>query len=189
MTPPPTQEVFDKLLFTLDADRERAGEEYELLRLKLLEYFRSRACLGAEELADETLNRLAQKIATDEPIREVTRYCYGLARWIWMEYRRDPKAKHTNLDEVLALSVPVSDPIIQQERQSCIQHCLQHLTAEERETVVSYWDHDQQSNAHARREMATRLGISATALRIRISRSKNKLQACYVNCLENGPGK
>src|SRR5262245_41567772 len=62
-TPLTFQETFDKLLIRLNPDRERAGEEYELLRLKLLTYFRSRAYLRAEDLADETLNRLAKKIA------------------------------------------------------------------------------------------------------------------------------
>src|SRR5215212_7380200 len=78
-TSPPTQEVFDKLLLCLAPDRERAGEEYELLRFKLLEYFRARACFCDEELADEVLNRLAQKVAAGEPIREIRKYCYGLA--------------------------------------------------------------------------------------------------------------
>ena len=30
-TPPPSQETFDRLLLSLNVDRERAGEEYELL--------------------------------------------------------------------------------------------------------------------------------------------------------------
>jgi DNA-directed RNA polymerase specialized sigma24 family protein len=185
-TPPPTQEVFDKLLLCLDPDRERAGEEYEMLRLRLLTYFRSRACLCAEELADESLNRLAQKVAAGEPIREMTRYCYGLARLVWMEYLRDPITKNTSLDDLPALPTLMPDPLLQQERLDCFQHCLRRLTAEERQLIVSYWDHDQQSDSAARREMAARLGISPTALRIRVSRGKKKLKDCYYNCLETG---
>jgi len=185
-TPPPTQEVFDKLLLCLAPDCDRAGEEYELLRLRLLEYFRSRACLRAEELADEVLNRLAQKVAAGEPIREVPRYCYGLARWIRMEYLRDPKNKHTNFDDLPVIPVLPPDPLLEQERLNCFKHCLQRLTAEEREVVIGYWDHEEQSNSEVRRDMAARLGISPTALRIRISRSKKKLKACYDDCLERG---
>ncbi len=185
-TPPPTQEVFDKLLLYLAPDRERAGEEYELLRLRLLTYFRSRACLCAEELADEALNRLAQKIADGEPIREITRYCYGLAHWVWMEYLRDPKTKHTSFDELPLMTVIMPDPLLLQERMDCFKRCLKRLTAEERLMIVSYWDHDQQSDSTARREIAERMGISPTALRIRISRGKNKLKECYSNCMEKG---
>src|SRR5262245_9902469 len=185
-TPPPTQEVFDKLLLCLAPDRERAGEEYELLRLRLLTYFRSRASLCAEELADEVLNRVAQKVAAGEPIREMTRYCYGLARWVWMEYLRDPKARHTSFDELPVLPTHMPDPLLLQERLDCFQHCLQRLTAEDRQLIVGYWDHDKQSDSAARRDMAARLGISPTALRIRVSRGKNKLKDCYYNCLETG---
>ena len=134
----------------------------------------------------KALNRLAQKVAAGEPIREITRYCYGLAHWVWVEYRRDPKARHTNFDELLVLPVVSPDPLLQQERWDCFRHCLQSLPAEERQMIVSYWEHDQQSDSVARREMATRLGISPTALRIRISRSKNKLKDCFLTCLEKG---
>jgi DNA-directed RNA polymerase specialized sigma24 family protein len=185
-TPLPSEEVFEKLLLCLSPDRERAGEEYELLRLRLLKYFRLRACLCAEELADEVLNRMAQKVDAGEPIREVTKYCYGLAHWVWMEYRRDPKTKHLSFDELPLMPVVMPDPLVEQEKWNCFQHCLQRLTADERQVIVNYWDHDQQSDVIARREMATRLGISPTALRIRVSRSKNKLKECYLNCLENG---
>jgi len=185
-TPPPTQEVFDKLLLCLATERERAGEEYELLRLRLLTYFRSRACLCAEELADEVLNRLAQKVAAGENIREMTRYCYGLARWVWVEYRRDPKARHTSFDELPLIPALPPDQLLQQERSDCFQHCLHRLTEEERQMIVNYWDHDQLSDSAARREMAARLGISPTALRIRVSRGKNKLKECYSDCLEKG---
>jgi hypothetical protein len=62
----PTQEAFERLLLCLNPDRKRAGEEYELLRLKLIKYFSLRACLGAEELADETLNRLLSGTRADK---------------------------------------------------------------------------------------------------------------------------
>src|SRR5262245_44003529 len=185
-TPPPTQEVFDKLLLCLATERERAGEEYELLRLRLLTYFRSRACLCAEELADEVLNRLAQKVAAGEPIREMTRYCYGLARWVLVEYHREPKTRHTSVDELPLLPTLTPDQLLEQEPSECFHQCLQQLTEEERQMIVRYWDHDQQSDSAARREMAARLGISPTALRIRVSRGKNKLKDCFSNCIEKG---
>jgi len=173
-TLPPTQEAFDQLLLCLNPDRERAGEEYELLRLRLLEYFRARACQHADELADETLNRLARKVASGEVIREMARYCYGLARWVWIESRRDPETKHVTLDDAPLPPVVLPDHLLEKERLACFRHCLQELTVEERELMVSYWEHDQQPHSTARRELAESLGISPVALRIRVSRIKTK---------------
>jgi DNA-directed RNA polymerase specialized sigma24 family protein len=185
-TPPPTQETFDKLLLCLNSDRERAGDEYELLRLKLLEYFRSRTCLGAEELADETLNRLAKKIAEGEEVRDILRYNYGLARWVWVEYVKRPGVNQVSFDDSLVGTSISPDSLLEKERQACFQYCLRELTDRERELIVGYWDHENQTHRDARREMAERLQISLTALRIRVSRIKSKLEACFSRCLEQG---
>jgi len=177
------------LLFRLDPDRERAGEEYELLRLKLLTYFRSRAFMRAEDLADETLNRLAKKIAEGEEVRDVLRYCYGLARWVWMEYLKKPDAHPVSFDDLPLTPFVMSDPLLRKEREFCCQHCLRELSAADRELIAEYWIHENQNHRDARREIAERLRISLTALRIRVSRIKDKLETCFSRCLENGASK
>jgi DNA-directed RNA polymerase specialized sigma24 family protein len=171
----------------LHPDRERAGEGYELLRLKLVEYFRSRACLYAEELADETLNRLTKKVAEGEVIRDTLRYCYGLAHWVWVEHLRRPEVNQMSFDDLPVAPFVLPYSLVRKEREACYQHCLRELPAKERELVVEYWDHENQSHRDARREMAERLQITLTALRIRVSRIKDKLQACFSDCLERGP--
>lgn len=188
-TPSPTQETFEKLLTCLHTNRERAGEEYELLRLKLVEYFRSRACMYAEELADETLNRLAKKVAEGEEIRDTLRYCYGLARWVWVEHTRRPEVNNMSFDDLPAAPFVLQDSLVRKEREGCFQHCLRELPAKEMDLVVEYWDHENRSHRDARREMAERLQITMTALRIRVSRIKDKLQACFSDCLERGAAK
>src|SRR5574341_532577 len=188
-TPPPSQETFDRLLLSLNVDRERAGEEYELLRLKLLKYFRSRDFLRAEDLADETLNRLAKKIAEGEEVRDTLRYCHGLARWVWMEHLRKPDTHPVPFDNLPLTPFVMSDPLLKKEREFCCQHCLRELSAEERELIAEYWIHENQTHRDARREMAERLQISMTALRIRVSRIKEKLEACFSDCLERGKSK
>jgi DNA-directed RNA polymerase specialized sigma24 family protein len=186
-TAPPTQEAFDRLLLCINPDRERAGEEYELLRLKLIKYFSLRACLEAEELADETLNRLAKKIAEGEEIRELLRYCYGLARWIYVEYRRNPQSNQIPVDNMSVTPVIPPDPLVEKERQECFHHCLGRLTVEEKETIIKYCDDADQPHQWARRDLVEQLKISSTALRIRVSRIKKKLKACFSDCLEHGP--
>src|SRR5207237_9611124 len=57
-----TQDAFDRLLDWLDADRNRAGIKYEEIRHRLIKVLTGRGCMGAEDLADETLNRVAARI-------------------------------------------------------------------------------------------------------------------------------
>ena len=57
-----SQESFDALLKWLSADRDQAGQIYEEIRLRLIRIFTARACTEAEDLADETMNRVASKL-------------------------------------------------------------------------------------------------------------------------------
>lgn len=90
-----TQESFDKLLAWLHPDREQAGQSYEVIRRTLISYFLNRGCNLPEELADETINRIAQKI--DE---RVNRYMgdpanefYEMARILYAEHHRVDRSK------------------------------------------------------------------------------------------------
>src|SRR5689334_18556794 len=56
-----SQEAFDALLDWLDSDREQAGIKYEDIRGRLVMMFAARGCVDAEDLADETINRVTQR--------------------------------------------------------------------------------------------------------------------------------
>ena len=185
-TPPPTPEAFEKLLSRLHPDREQAGEEYELLRLKLQEYFRSRACFYAEELTDETMNRLAKKIAEGEEVRDVLRFCHGLAHWVWMEHLKRPDARRVTFDDLPVEPFVLPTSILQKQRDACFYYCLKQLPATDSALIIEYWEHGEQTNREARQKIAVRMGITLIALRIRISRIKAKLETCFYNCLEKG---
>lgn len=53
-------ERFDNLLRLLDLDRDVAGDKYERLRRKLIKFFEWNACFPAEDLADETFDRVGK---------------------------------------------------------------------------------------------------------------------------------
>src|ERR1043166_3680616 len=85
-----TQEAFDALLDWLDADREVAARKYETIRLRLVKIFVCRGCADAEDLADETINRVVAKlpeIAADY-VGEPAAYFYAVSQWIHQEYLR-----------------------------------------------------------------------------------------------------
>ena len=84
-----TKEALDKLLACLDQNREQAASRYEIIRRKLMKYFECRGCCSPEDLADETINRVARRIYEGKEIwtSEPANYFYGVARNVLKEYR------------------------------------------------------------------------------------------------------
>ena len=176
-------EEFNLLLLKLHPDRERAGEEYLLLWEKLLLYFQSRACLAAEELADDTLTRVAKKIAVGEEPRSFPAYCHGVAKLILLEYLKKPCSTSAPIEEISHETFDETDHINQKERQRCFDKCLREIPVEEARLLIDYCGNEDQPNRDVRRSLAERLEISPTALRIRVHRIKQKLEHCARKCL------
>jgi len=178
-----TGEAFDKLLARLDEDRERAGEKYEQLRLKLVKFFDYRGSLEPDEHADETLNRVTRKIDEGEAIENLQAYCYGTARLFFLDVLKERK------------KVPLEDaPELVQEadfdRESeadlqyrCFDGCLQKLPAENRELILGYYEDEKRDKIDKRKNLAERFGLELNALRIRTCRIRTKLEMCVADCV------
>jgi len=187
---PLTPENFERLLLCLNSNREKAGEEYFLLWQKMREYFAARGSVHPEELADETVSRLAKKIADGEEIRNIYKYSYGLARLIWMESLRKHENSHVSFEDAPVLPFADALPILMKEENACYLHCLHQLTNEEKNLIVEYWEQENDDlHYEARKHQAEKMGISSTALRIRVFRIRKKLEDCLMYCRKNGPPK
>jgi DNA-directed RNA polymerase specialized sigma24 family protein len=183
-----SQSAFDRLLATLDEDRESAGERYEELRQRLVFFFEKRGCRTAPECADETLNRVAKKIAGGEEIRNLTSYCLGVAHNVLHEYWDGPHRAWADLDEVTPLQAGVANPLAEDRKREeeeqtrrqagCMRECLARLPATERELITQY------STSGDRPRLAAQLAITLNALRIRINRIRDKLRQCVIDCLK-----
>jgi hypothetical protein len=77
-----TSEALEALLNHFSIDREEAGRQYELMRLKLVRYFERRSCPLAEDFADEAINRVDRKISEGERINNLPAYFLSVARLI-----------------------------------------------------------------------------------------------------------
>src|SRR5258708_13203074 len=80
-------EEFENLLARLDPDASRAAQEYELLRRKLVKLFERKKCLSPDELADETIDRVARKLEKQE-IHDIASFACGVAPIISIEFLR-----------------------------------------------------------------------------------------------------
>lgn len=102
-----SQEAFDTMLDWLDADRERAGCKYEAIRLRLIKIFTCRGCQAAEELADETINRVIGRIVeiANGYRGDPALYFYGVAQKVFLEYSRKVRGRLRTCPWTTPLSV------------------------------------------------------------------------------------
>jgi len=178
-----SREAFDHLLRALDADRDRAGEKYELLRRKLIKFFEWRGALNPQDLADQTLNIVADKLAQGERIQSFGAYCCGVGRMVLLE-----KSRESSLEDALRAEARIASDATEtglgDVRQDCLEKGLQQLPVENRELILTYYRDDKRAKIETRRALAERLGLPLNALRIRVHRIRAKLEESVRECVE-----
>ncbi|MDQ3253520.1 MAG: hypothetical protein M3R15_06380 [Acidobacteriota bacterium] len=173
-----TQAAFDSLLAWLDADRDQAGKKYENIRQRLIKIFTCRGRPDAEELADETINRVTIKApeVAKEYVGDPALYFYGVAQKVYLEsLRKRPPA-------VVPVEAARSDEIEQE--YECLERCLERLSPSGRELVLEYYQNDKRAKIDHRKQLAQKLGIAQNALRLRAHRIRATLQQCVQECLQ-----
>lgn len=173
-----TKAAFDKLLAWLDADREAAGKKYEDIRFRLIRIFLHRGCTIAEDLTDETINRVTRRVLEigESYVGDPALYFYGVAQKVYLEYVKKRPA---------ALPIPRPDPPeIVEQNYNCLQDCMKHIPAENRDLILEYYKDEKQAKIDHRKEMARRMGIALNTLRMRAHRIKMGLQKCVMACLK-----
>jgi DNA-directed RNA polymerase specialized sigma24 family protein len=185
-----TAQALDALLAILDSDRDRAGEKYEEIRLKLTKYFEWEGCVFAEEQADETINRVARAVQQGKDIVDLRAYFFGVARMIHFESLRNQEKQRRVLAELSAapaLAVIV-DGNPSETALGCLERCLETLPGEARDLITAYYQGDQVAKIRNRRDLARALGLASNALRNRALRLRAKLETCLVKCMKQRDG-
>ena len=179
-----TKEALDNFLSRLDVDRDRAGQKYEGVRLKLLKYFQWCGAVTPDMDADETINRVARKILEGENVYNLTAYIYGVARRVNAESLKLRNRNEQIADEVHDLEAPEpEDDPEAGERRVCFDRCLQFLPERSREIVIEYYQYDRNQKIEHRKRLAAKFGITLNALRIAAHRTRVNLETCVKECL------
>jgi DNA-directed RNA polymerase specialized sigma24 family protein len=169
------------------------GEKYLEMRRRLVAYFDRKNCLAPDELADEALNRVTQRL---EELGSITgtapaQYCYVTAKFVFLEYLRSHTRGSSSLEEmtpaeadaVLSTSAAQNDEAESKEHRSdCLERCLGKLASPDRDLILEYYRGEQRTKIENRRSLATALRLSVNALTIRASRIRNKLELCVREC-------
>lgn len=181
------EQTFRRLLAWLDQGVNTNGQSYLAIRERLLGYFDRKNCLNADELADDTLNRVARRldeeggnIETETPAK----YCYIVARFVFMEHLRANDKENAALDNLSRQANPMSheDRDRKEKLLECLDRCAAKLESSHRELIFGYYVGEQRAKIENRHSLARTLGISVNALSIRACRIRERLEVCVKEC-------
>lgn len=171
------------------ADRDRVAEARcaEIMR-KLVSFFAGRQCADADDLAMETILRVATKCRDLDASGSADRvgYFYGVARNLVHESYRSAARESTRLQALRRELGTLPDPELweREERvQRCLERCMAGLTRRARHLVVRYYESAPSEKVAAHRTLAEESGKSPNALRIEVHRIRKVLLECMSACL------
>jgi len=170
-------------------DPEQAGQHYEGLRRRLLRLYEWRGADLAETLADETLDRVARRLAEGEEIHtpDPYRYVCGVARRVFHELiRRESRQRRILNRDGWPLSPPTTaaERHREEHRLDCLSAALDELSSENRTMILRYYQGDGGEKIANRKALAEEFDIPINALRIRMHRIRLRLEEAVRDCLQ-----
>ncbi|HST53773.1 MAG TPA: hypothetical protein VLJ61_17325 [Pyrinomonadaceae bacterium] len=186
--------AFQRLLDWLDEGVSSDGQKYLEMQRRLASYFDRKDCALPDELADETLNRVARRLEEEGGVIESdapARYCYIVARFVFMEHLREARRNgQAPLDDARAQAraVHASPPgetdekEFAEKRLNCLEQCMEELKPPNRTLILRYYTGRQRIKIENRRALAEELSLTMNALSIRACRIREKLEACVRRC-------
>ncbi|HEV2835062.1 MAG TPA: hypothetical protein VGW58_07085, partial [Pyrinomonadaceae bacterium] len=124
-----TSELFEGLLDWLGPTRDEAARKYEAIRDRLIKILLKKGCSDAEELADETVNRVTLKLPEikESYVGNPLWYFVSVARRVWLEWLRSRQFQYDAVPEPLVREGR-TDPA-----RDCLQKCLAALPQNQRD--------------------------------------------------------
>jgi len=138
----------------------------------------------AEDLADVTFERVAQRLAsiTSQFTGDPTRYFYGVAKKIYLEYVRQLKTNklRTTCLEQTTFEDPDSEHMFE-----LLEKALNMIPNGDRELILTYYAWNGKRKIEHRRAIANQLGIELNALRLRVFRIRREIKKNILQLDEN----
>ena len=169
-----TQAQFDSLLVWLNPDRELAALKYKTIHSGLVRIFACKGLNDAEDLADETINRVILRLSNIQQsyYGEPAYYFHGVAKNIIRERKRRKELAIGEID------VRVDPDVDAHDEHDCLGHCLDCLSDSKRNLILNYYLYDGQSKIEHHKHMARKLKITVGAVRNRAFQIRLSLQNC-----------
>jgi RNA polymerase sigma factor (sigma-70 family) len=176
-----------------DADRNALAEARCVeIRRKLVCFFSARGCTEPEDLAVDTLLRVAVKCreVDSRGYADCTGYFYGVAKNVLHEWQRrssaDVAGRESLRAELLRLHLPGAHSWAEPELvHRYLEMCLAALAAQARQLILSYYLEDRGAKIEHHRALAGETGKSVNSLRIEVHRLRKALRECLFERLRN----
>ncbi len=198
-----TPASFDGLLAFLGPDRESAALAYVDLRRALFTFFAVRGAASPDEMADETINRVARRLSEGARItaENPSSYFYAVGRNVWRESLARPNVLTSLPDDdplqsALAqgaqatpydLMINARERIESEARYEYLEKCLDQLDPEDRDLTLSYYRFSGNEKIENRKKLAARFDLSNNALRQKVARLRSKLAECVTRRMRSRP--
>lgn len=173
-----TKSEFDAMLAWLNPHSEQqAAEKYEEIRRRLIQIHARRGCRQAEELFDETCNRVCKKVKDIAPTYQgdPALYFYAVANKVCLEFLKKKPSPPP---------LPPPDTEEVEQRHACLDRCLAKHSPANRELILQYYEGEKQAKIEHRQRLADLLGLDLKTLRVRAHRIRLKLLECVSDCLK-----
>ena len=141
----------------------------------------SKGFSDAEDLADETINRVMKKLPEiqDTYVGEPARYFHGVSRYIIREMMR---RKEVAVEEVPGVSAEAE---VHSDEYDCLLKCLRFLPSDRRELILDYYIYDGRDKIVQHQHMAKERGLTDGALRGQTHQVRRTLENCIRQCIES----
>jgi len=176
--------AWQKLLDFIAPEAGNADQAYRYIRERLVKFFACRGSHDVEELADETLSRVALKLAqADIQAERPAAFVLGVARMIDLEQRRRAARAVPWSDDAAGSGAAASDD--DGERMlAALESCLQQLPEAERRLLLRYHEPRGQQRMAIRQAIADELATGLNVLRVRMHRTRLRIEACVQSRLQ-----
>ena len=177
-----TPDVFASFLLWLSPDPGQGAREYLDLRKALMKFFVRKGCAHAEELTDQTLDRVVMIVHREpEKYPKPISLCCGVARRVWWEYRREVPPQPLEDENIPAPAQPEDD--FTEHEMQCLRLCLEQLPLRDRELITQYHQFQGRQKIEHRKHLAQLYG-GLNKLRITTCRIRARLHDCINSCVQ-----
>ena len=138
-----SRDSLTRLLEQLHPEPRQAAYQYERVRSKLTKLFQWRGCRFAEDLADETIDRVARKIEGGIEIQSEDPYRYfcSVAFFVFKEVMAEQRREETAFESPLFKSQQASTLAVEESSvpmMPCLDSCLEGMAPRARDLILEY---------------------------------------------------
>lgn len=184
------KEALECLLAWLGPDGVSGARKYEEVRERLIRLFRFRGCQSPEDLADETIDRVARAAMKADFRLEGTPIAYfrGVARNVHLEWLRTQRRFVKEPIGDVHTQLPWGRATVEDEEimADYLERCLELLSTEKRTLLLRYYECDKRAKIDTRKALAEQEGMGLNALRIQVFRLRNTVRECVERRIHTG---